>query len=227
MDKIKIRSERVKTSTAFLRLASVKSGLPSSLDIFIISHFALFVNRKMRKNLDFIGIFSLFCCRFSRGFCPLRASSLICFLAQNQHRTPRKPAPERAHQVPQPRSSEPSPAPLASANPQRAPPTARSFRAVQRQRPAHIRTRSHAPARAYYLYIYYIFIAFPRVCARPRAYMRTHARPRARPHPCARVFIYFPLFMIYCFPYPHYLRFISRSSLLFMIYSPLCMIYLS
>lgn len=80
-------------------------------------------------------------------------------------------------------------------------------------------TRSHAPARAYYLYICYIFIAFPRVCARPRAYVRTHARPRARPHPCARVFIYFPLFMIYCFPYPHYLRFISRSSLLFMIYS--------
>ena len=60
------------TLTALLRLASVKSGSPSSLDIFIISHFALFVNRKKRKSLDFIGIFSLFCCRFSCGFCPLR-----------------------------------------------------------------------------------------------------------------------------------------------------------
>ena len=154
----------------------------------------------MRKSLDFIGVFRFFCCRFSRGFCPLRKSSLICFLAQNQRRTPRKPAPERAH----PRT------PARSACLGRSP-----------TRPAHMHTltRSHAPARAYYLYIYYIFIPFPRVCARPRAYVRTHARPRARPRPCARVFVYFPLFMIYYLPYPHYLRFIPRSSLLFMIYS--------
>ena len=35
IDKTKIKFEWLKTSTAFLRLASVKSGSPSSLDIFL------------------------------------------------------------------------------------------------------------------------------------------------------------------------------------------------
>ena len=91
--------------------------------------------------------------------------------------------------------------------------------------PAHMHTltRSHAPARAYYLYIYYIFITFPRVCARPP---RSPAPLRTRFYLFPFLYDLFsslsPLFMIY-FP------FLSSLYDLFIklyIYIPFFMIYL-
>ena len=125
-----------------------------------------------------------------------------------------KPTPKhRENQAPERAPSPTAPQPWTVArsacfgDPQRAPPTARNFRTVQRQRPAHIRTRSRTPARAYYLYILYIYIIFPHVCARPRAYMRT---PPHTPAPLRTRF--------YLFPFLYDL--LSSISPLFKIYFP-------